>query len=398
MLCIDKFNIIKPIINNDINFISLIKNYLENYFESEINIYHPDLLHQILWNKKILSNDFLNIYNECIDIHIIQKKQNIRELIKKDKFNLKSLNQIILQLKFKVERLNNILLLQNNISKYISKILSEPILINYLEDELCNTDIETIDEIQSLCLIIENSSSEYIWFLKLIGSSLKTNLIEINYNMPEKYCLLYQIKNLINYIMKINNLYLFTKNNKEFILNPLYEYFENIFSKILFLSNVKDLYNLISNIYSFVLLTNNQLITNIKTKINLYLSNTICIIDNLNYENISDFINLMIICNKHNIIDNYILLIFKNERIIDIILEMIHYNINNDTSNIKNIIELLVKIQNKDIFLDKYHKFLIERLLSGQTNLTNEKIIINELKLLFGEKMINKIDIMYNNY
>jgi len=414
MLCIDKFNIIKPIINNDINFLSMIKNYLENYCESEINIYHPDLLHQIMWNKKILFNDFLNIFNESINNHIIQKKQNIRELIKKDRFNLKSLNQIILQLKFKIEKLNNILLLENNISKYINKILSEPILINYLENELSNTDNETINEIQSLCYIIENSYSEYIWFLKLIGSSLKNNLTEINYIIPQEYSLLYKIKNLINYITKINNLYLFTKNNKNFILNPLYEYFENIFTKIVDICNIKNLYNLILNIYSFVLLTSSETINNINKTINLYLSNTInaYIINNSNYENILDFINLIILCNKHNIIDKDILLILKNEKIMDNILKIIHYNINNNTTIIKNILELLIKIpsysinnntliikmmQQSDFFFEQYHKYLIERLLSGQTNLTNEKIIIDRLKLLFGEKTINKINKVYDD-
>jgi hypothetical protein len=390
MLSTDKFNIIKPLINDDINYESLVKNYLENYFESEINIFHPDLLHQILWSKKISSNNFLTIYYQCFDAHIIQKKQNIRELIKKDKFNLNSLNKIISQLEIKIRRLNLMLLINNEITLYISKILFDPILINYLDSELANTDIK---EIELLCSIFKDTTSEYMWLLKLIGSSLKNNLVEFNYNIPKKYCLLYEIKNLTNYIVKINNLYSFIKYQKQYILNPLYELFENIFINIINLCNTTDLHNLISNLYPFVLSTNNNVINNIKGKINLHLSNNISTLD----ENILEFIDLIVICNKYNIIDSYILLIFENEKFINIILEMIHYNID-DIENIKNIIKLLIKIPDKDILFDKYHKNLIERLLSEQTNLENEKIIIHELKLLFGEKLINKIDKVYNDY
>jgi hypothetical protein len=36
----DKFNIIYKLTPNEINYKSIIKNYLENYFESNIYIYH----------------------------------------------------------------------------------------------------------------------------------------------------------------------------------------------------------------------------------------------------------------------------------------------------------------------------------------------------------------------
>ena len=84
----DKFKVINSISDDNKNYASIIKNYIENYFDSNINICHPDYLYQIVWNNKIDKNELLELYNVSIEKYIIQKRQDIRCLIKKDKFNL----------------------------------------------------------------------------------------------------------------------------------------------------------------------------------------------------------------------------------------------------------------------------------------------------------------------
>jgi hypothetical protein len=103
---IDKFNVISKLSeDHDINYTSLLKNYLENYFEADINVYHPDYICQLLWNNKLTKIQTIDIYNKIIATTLIKKKQNISMLIKKEKFSLKSLNLLIINLNNKILRI-----------------------------------------------------------------------------------------------------------------------------------------------------------------------------------------------------------------------------------------------------------------------------------------------------
>ena len=187
---VDKFNVINMLTdNNDINYNSIVKNYLENSFESNINIYHPDYIYQLIWNKKINSYDVDQLFNDVIYNALIQKRQNIRNLIKKNKFDLSSLNQLINNFNSKIIKLKNILDLKNiNISNYVRQILSDPLLTNYLENEFGNLDSETVFNIKKLTDILSKYAVEdYNWFLKLIGSILRNNILTLSVSIPDKY-------------------------------------------------------------------------------------------------------------------------------------------------------------------------------------------------------------------
>jgi len=208
---IDKFNVIRELNNNNINYNSIIKNYLENYFESNINIYHPDYIYQLIWNNKISIDEINQLQNDIISNILIKKRQNIRNLIKKNKLNLGTLNQLISNFNSKIVKLENILCLKYvNISNNIISILSDPILISYLENEFEKLDNETVSNIQKISnILLKYSIEDYKWFLKLVGSVLSNGIIFLNVCIPEKYKYFYEFNNIIEYTNKITKIYKF---------------------------------------------------------------------------------------------------------------------------------------------------------------------------------------------
>jgi hypothetical protein len=388
----NKFNVIHTLPINDINYNSIIKNYLENYFELNINIYHPDYIYQLIWNNKISIDEITQLFNDAISNVLIQKRQNIRNLIKKNKFNLSSLNQLISNFNSKVIKLENILSLKNNnISNNVRSILSDPLLISYLENEFGNLDNETVFNIQKLTVILSKCSIEdYNWFLKLVGSILRNGIVSLHVSIPDKYKYFYELNNTIEYMYQVTKMYKFLGESILILLNPIYEIILSQFIICINNCDIIELLNLINNKVSIIKKifkeNDKKLIANAISNIfNNYISN----IESFDYDKVMYLLKLIIKCKNLDLLESYILLIFENEKIVSFILDIIHEKINDDPVSIKNIISLL-KIKNKDQFMDKYHKLLVQRILSNETKINDEKMIINELLFVFGPKVTNK--------
>jgi hypothetical protein len=401
----DKFNVITNNFNKieDINYDSIIKNYIENYFESEINIYHPDYLYQLVWNNKVNINKITELYNNSTDEYLIHLKQNIRHTIKKDNFSLNSLNQLITKFNFKISKLLNILQLKNTSNKiFIEKLLSDPILISFIESETESINNDTISEVKLLCSIIKSLSNEYTWFLKLIGNSLKNNIPLFNYNIPQIYKSLYELNYIITYITNIKNIYKFVNEDIQLLIQPLTELLKKKVLEIIPQCSFNDLLNLINNSLKkiIIIVKDVYFLVELKKNITLYFSTNTILPEFIDIENghFYEFLHVLSISKKENFVDSYFLLLFDNEKINSILLDIIDNNINTNNIFIKNIIQLLTNIKNKDIFIDKYHKLLIKRLLSGQTDFNNEKNVINELVMTFGKKITFKVEKVINDF
>ena len=395
----DKFNVITNSFNKveEINYDSIIKNYIENYFESEINIYHPDYLYQLVWNNKVDINKVTELYNNSVDEYLIHLKQNIRHAIKKDNFSLSSLNQLITNFNFKILRLLDILKLKNIPDKiFIEKLLSDPILIRFIESETENISVETINDIKMLCSIIKTLSNEYVWFLKLIGNSLKHNIQLFNYNIPQMYKSLYELNYITNHIIDIKNIYKFVNGDIQLLIHPLIELLKNKVFETIQLCSFNNLLNLINNRFKKIIaiVNDNNFVIQLRDVITLYFSTNTSSPEFIDIKNeqFHDFLNVISVSKKENFVDSYFLLLFENEKINSILLDIIDNDINTNNIFIRNIIHLLSNIKNKDIFIDNYHKLLVKRLLSGQTDFNNETTIVNELLIAFGRKNIFKIE------
>lgn len=393
-MILNKFNSIIP--TSDISSKSIINTYLENYFESDIHMYHPEYINQILWHNKIDKDSINKIIKSLFDNFIIQKKQFIKQLIKKDDFELYILNSIISKF---INKQNYILKLFNSDIdfKCIINILSEPLLINYLKNEFTNLNVDVIDEIKKLYYYILDEynykqNENVIWFIKLISNALLNNfLFNISniINISNKYILLYKINNGFDYINEIKIKYKFINNQ---ILLKLIN--EEIQGKILEYIDICDLFELyflvdykmksIINIFS-----NNmtELLDKIVLNLNRYYS----------LSNIKIIIDIIHILSLHNFVLSNIIKIIDNKDSINSLIDIIHNNINNK-KYVVSIIKVLNLIKNKDVFFDKYHKLLILRILSNNINIENEFYILKIIQFIFGIKISDKIHKVINDY
>ena len=384
-------NVIKntKVLTNKID--SILKNYFENYLESNIHIYHQDYIYQLVWNNKINNNEYYTIFKDCITNTVIQKRQYIRYIIKKDKFDLSSLYNLILGLNNKIIKLENYLNIKNNISiNYLKIILHDQILITFLEKNLCNLDDETINSIKKINKILKITSNDnHIWFLKLIGLVLKNNIKPLNIYITEKYKNLYEFINLIEYSNLIIKMYNFTGKSLNILSDPISELLEEKLIICIKLCNIFELLNLVD--YSSKIIKNKLKNKKIILKtISHSFNNFIANINNLNNNEKNHLLFLIIKCKELDLLENYILLIFDNNKFINNVHDIIHNNINISPFEIKKLFSF-IKLKDKDIFIEKYHKLLIKRILSNQTKIKNEKLIYTELINIFPLKITKKI-------
>lgn len=395
----DKFNVIKNDIDNTRNYNSLIKNYIENYIESDINIIHPDRVHQLIWSNKFSPMEITSIIENLLNNFICQKRQNIRSLIKNDSYDLSCITNFISKYYIKINKLVNLLNLNRHVenlySLFLEKLLFDPVVINYLEGELANLDKDTVNEVKKLLELIKTMLPEkdtYLWFIKLLGSSLRNNIVSINVNIPFYYKILYELKNIIEYLNNITNIYSFMDNSLHLLLNPICEILHEKCLLLVTLSKPDGLTMIIKNLNINKIFNTDELKKKIILSLSTYINKFFIDIDSLSYEDTYDIINLIICCNKNNLLDSYLLLVFDNMHFINLTLDIIDNNIYKNKHMVYNIINLLKSLKNKEIFVDKYHKLLIRRLLSNQVELKSEKYILISLKLIFQPKLTIKIE------
>jgi hypothetical protein len=237
---IDKFNVINKLINKNIDYISIVKNFLENYLESIIT-YQPDYIYQLIWNNIISHEEVNKLFDEILLNFLFEKRKKFRNLIKTEMFNFNILIKEIQNFENNIFKLNYLLLKKNinklssnmklennnfNISDNTRFILSDPLLINYLENEFIKLDIDTIKNINILIHCLSNNdiyNENITWFMNLIGNSLKNNITSISANIPDKYKYLYEFNNTVEYIYKINKIFNFiNKFDKYSLLEPIY--------------------------------------------------------------------------------------------------------------------------------------------------------------------------------
>jgi hypothetical protein len=108
------------------------------------------------------------------------------------------------------------------------------------------------------------------------------------------------------------------------------------------------------------------------------------------------FENLLPPCNDKYIIKIKISQFFSDEKILDMLIDILNQNIlNNDelghkkTNDVANMFSFCNNIKEKDVFIDKYNRKLIQRILYKQ-NISSEQLYYNILVDKFGDKLTMK--------
>lgn len=427
----DKFNVIKQLDNK----IDNLHFFLDNYFESDTLTIYPDCIYQNYWyNDNVISYNIFNKYNIT---YLIKIKNNIKNQIKNSKYDIIfGLNKAFEIYETKAKFLNNLLKINitDSLLEFSKYILLDPIIIKNLEHKLASLNISDQNEIVKLNLnIIKINEDTYKWFLKLTGYALNSNFSDSNHPISMKYQLLYNFIDLNKYCCKIFNYYkkvfsLILSTLKKKIIYGLstndniatFTFLDELiitkFTEILYKCDLDQINYLLKNfssicyqfypskfdksIYCLYYNENCNIYSKMEELLKHYLINyskEINIIkneDNFTYDNIFNILNLIILKKKKY--DNAHIL--NSKPVQKYIFNIINNNINFNIDFVLKLLSLTIGIKEKDAFIISYHNNLLERLLSKNTNISNEKICIFKLDGIFPNKLMKLInDIEYTN-
>ena len=426
---LDKFNIIENPIKDlsDSELEAIMDNYIENLLFSDAKTVHSDFISTITFLKKEI--DYSKIINKHLENFLKQKRLAIRNSIKKDNFDLDTLIKLIEGFSEKIRKMYQIS--NNEESKKVSylqlfeQILSENSLIGFLKSELSTVNDNNK---KSLTILINKmkeiyqynpETKSYQWFLFLISSSL-ANTVEDNfdktYPVPEEYQKILNVshnaefcKKIFDYYnsnMIISDLSIVLSAPINLLMQKIKDIFDNCSLNIInkLMSDNYIILNIIVNKFEFMVegkslkeLMTNKFFNIIDTKIKDFNSS--------NLEALKEFTETFQIFEKiinnsgttRDIINNKISQIFSTESTQDFLIEIIHQNIitNSDIESsisndiLANILGFCSNIKEKDVFIDKYNKYLIMRMLN-EPKIDVEKKYLQNLIEKFGEKLLLK--------
>ena len=388
----DKYGIIENhLINLDVQAnTSILENYFENYLYSDIKILAPSYIDQSIYFNKINIPDLIVNIQSLIKDSLIQRRNNIRSFIKKERFELSDLIKLLKGFIIKIKYIKNIigvnsLILENSILQLNNIIISDSLILIFIEDQVIsfNKEIkELLLFIKKLSLICNNDI--YIKMIKLIGGMYKKQIINTDeLPIPQNIRRIQKINNAIKYYHQINNNYLFI--NKEIVeLNfPIFKLILENLIEIIQSNSLAEIDYTINKLWSYIINIKkynfDDLMLTISNEIINRCSNSINNIDDLKIiiKFNKYFSELNKSNNKHNIfiakISNSIINYFNNEtKIINFINEFINDSIlNNQISDAITAIIISNIINNLDVFINIFYDLLIKR-LTNKMNLTND--------------------------
>ena len=418
----DKFSIIcndiMSISNSEI--VDLLDNYFENLLHSNEKTIHSDLLSQIFWFKKEF--DFSTIMLKHLENFLKQKKLSIRNNIKKGNFEIDTgLNKLI---ESYFEKINSFLThVQNReeitkiaLAKLYEQIISDPSLISYLKSEVSTLDINNRQNIIKLTLVLKKISDinpdlkSYQWFLFLISSSLSTVSEESNnesFPVPESFQKIINFRKILSFYEQVETYYKFINNDINIILTGIVSIILKNLIEIMSFCTMKELISLVKN-YSTLLekiFSNSVMIINGKNIKDLFTIQFFMFLERIEKNNKEMDLGLLIQCfqvinnllnangNSMDIINNKLALLFSSEESQNYLLEKINqFILTSDEkveASIYNILSLCSNIKEKDKFIEKYNRLLVNRILF-KPNLMIERNFYNILQTKLNDKLVIK--------
>jgi hypothetical protein len=455
---------INNIINNNIednnNINDIIINYIENYLNLGIKIIIPSFIDEYKFNR--YKNTYLHNFQLIDDIkllinnYLIEKRNNIRQLIKINNFNISGLIVLLNDFINKLNYIDNLFfnkIKDYGIDKLVSLILSDTILITYYNNNIDLIFNNYSDDLEQLFINVKNISicndNIIINFYNIFNIIISNNISYSELPLSNNLLLINNIKEIINYIDKyynyfvnikcINSYKILSFNNHtnnviihilNLTINKLLDLLINLFKNNNFyeIKFIFDQYNLSINKYmifneilkdKFIILYTEIITFLNKLKINPPLSQH----DNNDKFSGNCLDILLLIINIDNIIliHNYKNLLTKVithsllSRDIEQNIEYLNYIIiklkNSNDSDINKIINIIIKqlcdYNNCELVINKYYEYLIKRLMCNFINNSNkeeyynkEQFIIN-MFLIYNyniKKYIYKINKVLNDF
>ncbi len=417
----DKFNIIK----NDVDKIttddltSLIDNYYENLLYSNERVIHSDLISQIFWFRKDF--DSSQIILKHLENYLKEKKLSIRNSIKKGNFELDSgLNSLIKNYFEKIHICSTQVhdshkIISIGLSQLYNNIITDPSLHAFLKAEVSSLDESNINSINKLASVMKKISEfnpeikSYQWFLFLISSSIASIASETcskSYPVPENYQRIINFRENLSLYKKVESFYSFVGSDIHIILNGTIDVIFNTFIQIMKSCTLIELFHLVNN-YKQILETifnYDTILIQGKTIKDVFTNNFFIFLERQEKDNkleLEKLVNCFQVINSllapsgnsRDFINTKISNIFSNETSQNYLLDVINRNIldfsSEKTDEIQNILNFCSNMKDKDVFIDKYNRMMIDRILY-KPNIVIERNFYSILHNKFGDKLLHK--------
>ncbi len=418
----DKFKII----NDDISKISdeelteLLDNYFENLLVSGEKVIHPDLLSQIFWFKKDF--DSTNLIIKHLDNYLKQKKTSIRTNIKKGNFEIDTgLNKLIETYCENIDIFSTYVhdkdkVVKLSLTKLYEQIISDPALISYLKSEVSQLDDSNQRDLMKLSVVLKKISminpelKSYQWFLFLISSSLSTVAEESNsqsYPVPERFQRIINFRKVLSFYEQVEKYYKFVNTDVNIVLTGITTILLKDLIEIMNTCTIKELISLIHN-YKPVLekiFVNSTIMLEGKNIKDLFTVHFFMFLEKLDKSKQKIDLDVLINCfqevnsllnangNSRDIINNKLSQIFSNEDSQNYLLEKINQSIltveDKVDESIYGILSMCSNIREKDKFVEKYNRYLVNRILF-KPNIQVERNFYNILQSKFNDRLVAK--------
>jgi hypothetical protein len=416
----DKFQIIEPY--------SFVPNKIDSYFEnlicSDINIYAPYFV-----DSSFSHTDYNVKIEEYVRQHLISRRNNIRSLLKADNYHLSNMNSFIKHFLTKLEHINTLLrkdndiIIRENIKLLSNLIISDSIILLFIEDLVNSFDRDQLTSIQQFINIIKmfnkyDDGETYSKVLTNFSNSFTKQFLNMEQiPLPLNIKKVQELCSIIKYTTSIEEYYKFLHNDITMINKTNYDLIISKFIDVLIYNTPFEIKYTIDNIKSSIYKMNTHVFNNEYTamKIIIEVINLIVRYEKSS-EYILDIIDIISFIDKILNPDKFTQS-FKIRRGIitekfaelicsENVLELIHSKIDDHIrdgriSDAIHTFSYCTNVKDKDVFINKYYEQCKTRLMqyisthtniSGFTNsIANENYIIEFLKQKYGDKVVYKI-------
>ena len=426
MSLIDKFGIIENHLQeSEKENTSKITYYIENYLNLDIHVLAPDFINQIVWFGNYNYDIIVAAIEGQIKNYLIQRRNNMRMFIKKETFEISSLNKFLQYFINKLEYLNNILKVSDNkiiiegLQQLTNIIISDSIIILFIEEQIIMFDKDIQTSIKTLINFTKkigkyDNSNIFYKLLKIFGNIFKKHIINVEtVPLPDNIRRMHKLNETIKYCNTINTYYNFIDKDLNKINQPIVQLIMELLIEIIQNNSLYEIEIMFNNIIPELikLIVQNDFDSKIENLCNL--SNEIVyLVDRSMFDinnifkliNIIKYLDLIIRPQTFkDIIKQKIALVLLSEKNID----SVHFNINNLITNLNytdaiKLLTYVLNVKEKDVFIETYYQNLTKRLINKSINIDNiidfnkyiyaEKQIYNYLKIAFGDKLVYKIN------
>lgn len=427
MSLVDKFKIIQnhTQYEDKEQVLSKVSNYFENLINTEYKTLLTDYISMLTWFNNVDKTKASDTIDTMIKDHLIQRRNNMRTIIKKDNFELSGLNNFLKEFITKLEYINNIItstddhIIKHGIKELSNLIISDSLIFIFIENELVtlNKDIKfQIEYLINFCKKISkyDNMDTFNKLIKSFGNVFKKQIVNISESiLPENIKRIQRFSDMMKYCNKVSDYFVYIKEYHKDIINPIINSLVDNLVEIINYNSLSEIDFIITNLWpSFYSLLNK--LPNMNDYYNILSTEITKLIGSkydINLTNLDQLLSIIsltlpvINTNNTSVIYKTMSDNFTSDAIQNTVHQYIDTIIRNKMiDKVYIIFGYYTNIKNKDEFINMYYQELTKRLMeyiikndNFNEYIMNEEQLSTSLKNKFGAKLVYRIEKIIND-